>query len=98
MRLAAAWDVYCAYFQAVLVAEGRGAMLMADEIQERVPADPAAVNLREPWEVAYWCEKFGRTQPELELAIKETGSVIVDDIAAYFETKSAAAEGPGDSR
>ena len=56
---------------------------MADNSKERVPADPAAVNLREPWEVDYWCEKFGRTRLELELAIKETGSVIVDDIAAY---------------
>ena len=66
---------------------------MADEIEERVPADLAAVNLREPWEVAYWCEKFGRTQLELEMAIKETGSVIVDDIATYFETKSATGGG-----
>jgi hypothetical protein len=64
---------------------------MADNTRERVPADPAAVNLRETWEVAYWCEKFGRTQLELELAIKETGSVIVDDIGAYFETRTAAA-------
>jgi hypothetical protein len=71
---------------------------MADNIQERVPADPAAVNLREPWEVAYWCEKFGRTRLELELAIKETGSVIADDIAAYFETRNAAAGGSGNSR
>ena len=71
---------------------------MADKIEERVPADPAAVNLREPWEVTYWCEKFGRTRVELELAIKETGSVIVDDIAAYFETRNAAAGEPGDSR
>ena len=71
---------------------------MADNIEERVPSDLAAVNLREPWEVAYWCEKFGRTRLELELAIKETGSVIADDIATYFETKDAAAGGAGDSR
>ena len=71
---------------------------MADNSKERVPADPAAVNLRELWEITYWCEKFGRTRPELELAIKETGSVIVDDIAAYFETRNAAAGGPGNSR
>jgi len=64
---------------------------MADESKELVPADPAAVNLREAWEVTYWCQKFGRTQLELELAIKETGSVIVDDIGAYFETRTAAA-------
>lgn len=64
---------------------------MADNTQERVPADPAAVNLRETWEVTYWCEKFGRTQLELELAIKETGSVIANDIGAYFETRTAAA-------
>ena len=70
---------------------------MADNSKERVPADLAAVNLREAWEVAYWCQKFGRTQLELELAIKETGSVIVDDIAAYFETRNSAAGGPGNS-
>jgi hypothetical protein len=29
----------------------------------------------------------------LEMAIKETGSVIVDDIATYFETKSATGGG-----
>jgi hypothetical protein len=71
---------------------------MSDNSKERVPADRAAVNLREQWEVTYWCQKFGRTQLELELAIKETGSVIVDDIEAYFETKNAAAGEPGDSR
>lgn len=60
---------------------------MTSESQERVPADTAAVNLRESWEIAYWCKRFGRTQAELETAIKETGSVIADDIAAYFETK-----------
>jgi hypothetical protein len=71
---------------------------MADDSKERVPADPAAVNLREAWEVTYWCRKFGRTRLELELAIKETGSVIVDDIEAYFDRRNAAAGGLEDSR
>jgi hypothetical protein len=65
---------------------------MTSESHERVPADTAAVNLREPWEIAYWCERFGRTQAELEMALKETGSVIADDIETYFETKKSAAE------
>jgi hypothetical protein len=39
-----------------------------------------------------WCERFGRTQAELEIAIKETGSVIADDIGTYLETKKPAAE------
>jgi hypothetical protein len=34
----------------------------------------------------------------LELAIKETGSVIVDDIEAYFDRRNAAAGGLEDPR
>jgi len=67
---------------------------MADNNQERVPADLAAVNLREAWEVAYWCQKSAWTQLEWELAIKETGSVIVDDIEAYFEAMYSPAGRP----
>jgi hypothetical protein len=58
---------------------------MADDPKQRVPTDLAAVNLREDWEVAYWCGKFDCTQSELQAAMQYTGSIISDDIAAYFE-------------
>ena len=59
---------------------------MADDPGGRVPADLAAVILSEEWEVVYWCKKFDCTRSELQAAIKNTGSIITEDIAAYFES------------
>lgn len=59
---------------------------MADDPGDRVPADLAAVNLGEEWEILYWCKKFDCTRSELQAAINKTGSIITEDIAAYFES------------
>ncbi len=59
---------------------------MSDDTKQRVPTDLAAINLREDWEIAYWCGKFDCTQSELQAAMKQASSIISDDIAAYFES------------
>jgi len=60
---------------------------MADAPEKRVPADLAAVNLREDWEISYWCEHFECSDAELRAAMKQSGSIIADEIAATFETR-----------
>lgn len=59
---------------------------MAEDTEERVPADLAAVILSEEWEAVYWCKKFNCTRSELQAAIKNAGSIITEDIAAYFDS------------
>jgi hypothetical protein len=41
---------------------------MADDKTKRHPQDAQRVNVNEEYEVRYWCETFGCTEPELRAA------------------------------
>jgi hypothetical protein len=58
---------------------------MANAPDTRVPADLAAINLREEWEITYWCSNLGCTEAELRAAMEECGSIITDEIRAFLE-------------
>jgi len=45
------------------------AVHMADADDNRVPADVAAINLREDWEIQYWSSHLGCTEAELRAAM-----------------------------
>jgi hypothetical protein len=62
--------------------------------ENRVPADLAAVNLHESWEITYWCAHFRCTEAQLRAAMKECGSIITDEIAACLR-RDAPAPGGG---
>ncbi len=38
------------------------------------PKDRTRVNVNEPTDVAYWCEKFGCSQTQLRTAVKMVGT------------------------
>jgi hypothetical protein len=56
---------------------------MPDDPINKGPADAKRVNVNEPHEVRYWCEKFNCTEEELRNAVRRAG-VMVDKIRAYF--------------
>jgi hypothetical protein len=54
---------------------------MADNSTKRGKPDRTRVNIHEPFEVAYWCAKWGCSEAELLSAAQSTG-VAVDDVEA----------------
>lgn len=51
---------------------------MADDLKNRGPQDRARVNLNEPWEVRWWCHKWGCTEQQLRAAVKAVGVMAAD--------------------
>jgi hypothetical protein len=51
---------------------------MADDLNNRGPADRARVNVNEPWEVTYWSGKFGCTPEQLRNAVRSVGPMSAD--------------------
>lgn len=47
---------------------------MADDLTKRGPADRSKVNVNEPWELLYWCEKFGCMAARLREAVNAVGT------------------------
>jgi hypothetical protein len=52
--------------------------VMADNLQNRGPADRSRVNVNEVWEVRWWCGQFGCTETQLRAAVKAVGVMVVD--------------------
>ena len=52
---------------------------MADDLNNRGPADRARVNVNEDWERRYWAKEFGCTEDQLRAAVRDMG-VMVDDL------------------
>jgi hypothetical protein len=46
---------------------------MSDDLKRTNPEDPTKINLKQPWEVNYWCSKFGISKKVLEDAVKAVG-------------------------
>ncbi len=51
---------------------------MPDNLSKRGAPDSKRINLREPWEVQYWCDKFDCTQSQLKKDVDAVG----DSVAA----------------
>ena len=47
---------------------------MSDNLQIKEPADGNKVNIHEPYEVNYWCRKWGVTKDQLVAAVKAVGT------------------------
>ena len=45
-----------------------------DDLQIKEPLDKSRINLHEPYEVNYWCEKFKCTVKELQDAVHAVGT------------------------
>lgn len=47
---------------------------MSDDLSNRGPADRSRVNVNEPWEVRWWCQRFGCTESQLRGAVNAVGT------------------------
>lgn len=56
---------------------------MADDLNNRGPADRSRINVNESWEVKWWCKELGCTEPELRAAVKAVG-VMVKDVKKHL--------------
>ena len=59
---------------------------MTDDLSRKGAADGARINIREPHEVRYWCEKFGCSKARLEVAVKTVG-VQARDVEEYLRAR-----------
>ena len=57
---------------------------MSDNLHIKEPADGSKVNIHEPYEVNYWCKKWGISKDQLVTAVKAVGT-----------SKTAVAHHPG---
>lgn len=51
---------------------------MADDLNNRGPADRKRISLTEDWEVRYWCKKFGVNAAQLRAAVDQVGHMAAD--------------------
>ena len=47
---------------------------MSDNLKKTHPQDANRVNIHEPYEVEYWCKKWGVTKERLIAAVKAVGT------------------------
>jgi hypothetical protein len=45
---------------------------------KRGPQDASRVNVRERYEVEYWCKKFGVTPQQLKACVQKVGVMVAD--------------------
>ena len=57
---------------------------MADDKNNRGPADRDRINVHEDYELRYWSGKFGCTHDELKAAVKNVG-VMARDVEAELK-------------
>src|SRR5690348_2225821 len=57
--------------------------VMSDDRNNRGPADRSRINVNEPYEVDYWCRRFGCSESRLRDAVKSVG-VMVSDVERYL--------------
>lgn len=46
---------------------------MADDLSNRGPADRGRVDVNEPYEIAWWTQRFGVSEQQLREAVKKAG-------------------------
>ena len=47
---------------------------MSDDLTKTKPLDASRINVNEPYEVNYWCDKFNVTKATLLAAVKAVGT------------------------
>lgn len=57
---------------------------MPDNLRIKQPQDAERINLNEPYEVKYWCDKFNCTEEQLREAVKKAGSDYVEKVKKYL--------------
>ncbi|MEK6703285.1 MAG: DUF3606 domain-containing protein [Planctomycetota bacterium] len=60
---------------------------MSDDKSKRGPADAGRVNVKEDYEVKYWCGKFGCTPEQLADAVKAVG-ILSEDVEKHLLGKA----------
>jgi hypothetical protein len=60
---------------------------MADDKTKKDYRDKTRINMKEPYEVAYWKKEFDVTGQALAGAIRATDSTSVKKVAAYLKDK-----------
>lgn len=60
---------------------------MSDDLTKRGPADAGRVNVKEEYEVKYWCSKFECTPVQLTEAVKAVG-ILSEDVEKYLRGKA----------
>ena len=56
---------------------------MPDNLRRKAPEDATKINFGQPYEVAYWCEKFKCTEEQLWEAVSAVG-VSVREVKQYL--------------
>ena len=51
---------------------------MTDDLTRKAPEDPNKININQPWEVSYWCSKFGISESKLRKAVQSVGPMVRD--------------------
>ena len=46
---------------------------MVDDLSNKGPQDRSRINLKEPYEVQYWADKFGVSKERLSEAVRKVG-------------------------
>ena len=46
---------------------------MSDDLKKKRPQDASKVNINQPYEVKWWCDKFNCTESQLIAAVKAVG-------------------------
>jgi Protein of unknown function (DUF3606) len=53
---------------------------MVDDLTKKAPQDASKVNVNEPYEVNWWCSKWGCTPAQLKACVARVG-VMAKDVA-----------------
>ena len=56
---------------------------MPDDLTKKRPQDAKFININQPYEVKYWCEKLKTSKFMLSIAIKTVGPYI-DDVETFL--------------
>ena len=59
---------------------------MSDDPKKKIPQDASRININEPYEVEYWCKKFGCAKQELIDAVEINGTSAVR-VEEYLKKK-----------
>jgi hypothetical protein len=49
---------------------------MADDLKRRRPEDPTKINKNQDWEIKYWTQELGVSEPKLRSAIQAVGPLV----------------------
>ena len=59
---------------------------MPDDKTKKKPQDASRINVNQPYENAYWCNKFGCSEEKLKNAVNAVGTS-KENVAAYLNKK-----------